>query len=261
MVLLFLFYALALFFSVPVIATMDSSKRLAFSEPFMSQRRKVISGFSLGVGVSLILLTVLFLNNTSLTVPKVQVFLQGSDSNSSFSWRFPFSARYSNGSVSSLRRPELNVSSECLDKKTLLGNLAGDHKNASLHDGHDGHEKHEDCCSLKNVTVSGKEHGHAGNSSCSGDDALAKCEEGLVKASNGSAGSLLGECDIFDGKWVRDESKPYYPLGSCPLIDRDFDCHLNGRPDSEYVKWKWQPNGCDIPRYDDALAVLFINNH
>ncbi|KAJ7953584.1 Protein trichome birefringence-like [Quillaja saponaria] len=54
-------------------------------------------------------------------------------------------------------------------------------------------------------------------------------------------------CDIYDGKWVLDDSKPYYPTGSCPYIDRDFDCHLNGRPDSEYVKWKWQPNGCVIP--------------
>jgi hypothetical protein len=57
------------------------------------------------------------------------------------------------------------------------------------------------------------------------------------------------KCNIFDGNWVKDDSKPYYPLGSCPFVDRDFDCHLNGRPDSDYVKWKWKPNGCDIPRY------------
>ncbi|KAG7029209.1 Protein trichome birefringence-like 2, partial [Cucurbita argyrosperma subsp. argyrosperma] len=55
------------------------------------------------------------------------------------------------------------------------------------------------------------------------------------------------ECDIFDGGWVRDDSKPYYPKGSCPYIDRDFDCHLNKRPDDGYLKWKWQPNGCNIP--------------
>lgn len=55
-------------------------------------------------------------------------------------------------------------------------------------------------------------------------------------------------CDIFDGRWVRDNSKPYYPRGSCPFIDRDFNCRINGRPDHGYVKWKWQPNGCDIPK-------------
>ncbi|BFG16386.1 hypothetical protein CerSpe_026600 [Prunus speciosa] len=55
------------------------------------------------------------------------------------------------------------------------------------------------------------------------------------------------KCDIFLGKWVRDDSKPYYPGGSCPYIDRDFNCHLNGRPDNAFIKWKWQPNECDIP--------------
>ncbi|XAR65087.1 hypothetical protein NMG60_11009056 [Bertholletia excelsa] len=54
-------------------------------------------------------------------------------------------------------------------------------------------------------------------------------------------------CDLFDGRWVRDNTKPYYPAGSCPFIDRDFDCHLNRRPDYAFVKWKWQPNCCDIP--------------
>ncbi|XP_059656167.1 protein trichome birefringence-like 2 [Cornus florida] len=58
---------------------------------------------------------------------------------------------------------------------------------------------------------------------------------------------LFGECDIFDGRWVRDDTKPYYPSGSCPYIDRDFDCHLNRRPDDGFLKWKWQPYGCDIP--------------
>ncbi|KAI8527046.1 hypothetical protein RHMOL_Rhmol12G0046000 [Rhododendron molle] len=60
----------------------------------------------------------------------------------------------------------------------------------------------------------------------------------------------VGNCDIFDGRWVRDETKPYYPAGSCPFIDKDFDCHLNGRPDGEYLKWKWKPYGCDIPSFN-----------
>ncbi|XP_058005700.1 protein trichome birefringence-like 2 isoform X2 [Hevea brasiliensis] len=54
-------------------------------------------------------------------------------------------------------------------------------------------------------------------------------------------------CNIFDGRWVKDDSKPYYPAGSCPHIDRDFNCYLNGRPDDGFVKWKWQPNECNIP--------------
>ncbi|KAI0510294.1 hypothetical protein KFK09_010895 [Dendrobium nobile] len=55
------------------------------------------------------------------------------------------------------------------------------------------------------------------------------------------------KCDIFDGGWVRDLTKPYYPPGSCPYIDIDFDCYKNGRPDDEFLRWRWKPYGCDIP--------------
>ncbi|KAJ1691493.1 hypothetical protein LUZ63_015648 [Rhynchospora breviuscula] len=56
------------------------------------------------------------------------------------------------------------------------------------------------------------------------------------------------QCDIFDGKWVRDESGALYPPGSCPYIDDDFNCFKNGRPDHDYLRWRWQPNQCHIPR-------------
>lgn len=71
-----------------------------------------------------------------------------------------------------------------------------------------------------------------------------------VSSSSSDTSRVVGDfkkCDIFDGRWVRDEGKPYYPAGSCPYIDRDFDCYLNGRPDDGFVKWRWQPNHCNIP--------------
>lgn len=68
----------------------------------------------------------------------------------------------------------------------------------------------------------------------------------VVKGPNGS----FEKCDLFDGRWVKDDhSKPYYRPGSCPYIDKDFDCQRNGRPDKGYIKWKWRPNGCNLPRY------------
>ncbi|KAI3876471.1 hypothetical protein MKX03_030288, partial [Papaver bracteatum] len=57
------------------------------------------------------------------------------------------------------------------------------------------------------------------------------------------------ECDIFDGQWVlREDKKPYYPEGSCPYIDKDFDCYRNKRPDNDFLKWQWQPKNCNVLR-------------
>lgn len=87
--------------------------------------------------------------------------------------------------------------------------------------------------------------GNVGNYSNSGDNGDLLNEVAEISAPNNRS---FKNCDIFKGKWVRDDSKPYYPPGSCPYIDRDFDCHLNGRPDSEFVKWRWQPDDCDLPK-------------
>ncbi|PHT25293.1 Protein trichome birefringence-like 4 [Capsicum baccatum] len=59
--------------------------------------------------------------------------------------------------------------------------------------------------------------------------------------------SLLN-CDLFDGNWVTDKSYPLYKPGSCSLIDEQFNCFLNDRPDSGYLKMKWKPKACSLPR-------------
>ena len=72
----------------------------------------------------------------------------------------------------------------------------------------------------------------------------------------GSAGErrveFLGEegggCDLFDGKWVWDESYPLYQSKDCSFLDEGFRCSENGRRDLFYTKWRWQPKGCNLPR-------------
>lgn len=55
-------------------------------------------------------------------------------------------------------------------------------------------------------------------------------------------------CDIYSGNWVRDDSYPLYHAGKCHYMSQDFDCKGNGRQDSGFTNWRWQPRDCNLPR-------------
>ncbi|KAJ6367840.1 hypothetical protein OIU78_000415 [Salix suchowensis] len=59
-------------------------------------------------------------------------------------------------------------------------------------------------------------------------------------------------CNLFQGRWVVDTSYPLYDSSGCPFIDAEFDCQGYGRPDSQYLKFSWQPDSCNIPRFNGA---------
>lgn len=59
--------------------------------------------------------------------------------------------------------------------------------------------------------------------------------------------SLVG-CDIYHGQWVYDDAYPLYRSRNCPFVDTGFRCEDNGRPDQNFMKYRWQPHGCDLPR-------------
>ncbi|XP_010271679.1 PREDICTED: protein trichome birefringence-like 36 [Nelumbo nucifera] len=67
----------------------------------------------------------------------------------------------------------------------------------------------------------------------------------------------MNSCDMTEGKWVYDQSYPLYDT-TCPYLSIPVSCRRNGRPDSDYEKWKWKPHGCSIPRFDalDFLARM-----
>ncbi|RXI02531.1 hypothetical protein DVH24_002609 [Malus domestica] len=67
----------------------------------------------------------------------------------------------------------------------------------------------------------------------------------------------LGGCDFSTrGRWVEDESYPLYTSRSCLFIEEGFSC--NGRLDKNFTKWRWQPQDCDIPRFDARKMLEFI---
>ncbi|KAI3831404.1 hypothetical protein MKW92_034461 [Papaver armeniacum] len=96
-------------------------------------------------------------------------------------------------------------------------------------------------------------------------------KENLLSYSNTAYGgddedSSDGDCDIYDGEWVRDvNQEPYYPPGSCPYIEKQpFDCYFNGKRDNEYLNWQWQwkshprNTGCskNIPSFFNGTDFL-----
>ncbi|KAK8563289.1 hypothetical protein V6N13_007756 [Hibiscus sabdariffa] len=68
----------------------------------------------------------------------------------------------------------------------------------------------------------------------------------------------LMNCDLFDGKWVKDDSYPLYKPGSCSFIDEQFSCIANGRPDKDYQKLKWNPKGCTLPRLNGGHMLELL---
>ncbi|KMS99468.1 hypothetical protein BVRB_2g044650 [Beta vulgaris subsp. vulgaris] len=71
-----------------------------------------------------------------------------------------------------------------------------------------------------------------------------------------AVGKTPEECDIFSGKWVRDEEdKPLYEESECPYIQPQLTCQEHGRPDKDYQFWRWQPHGCDLPKFNATLLL------
>ncbi|GFQ01561.1 protein trichome birefringence-like 6 [Phtheirospermum japonicum] len=42
------------------------------------------------------------------------------------------------------------------------------------------------------------------------------------------------------------------------LTDEGFNCQSNGRLDKDYMKWRWQPQDCDIPRFNATKMLELI---
>ncbi|CAN4087471.1 unnamed protein product [Withania somnifera] len=64
------------------------------------------------------------------------------------------------------------------------------------------------------------------------------------------------ECNLFSGKWIwHESSRPLYKESECPYLLPQVTCQQHGRPDKDYLYWRWQPNDCLIPRFNASLMM------
>ncbi|KAK6943188.1 Trichome birefringence-like, N-terminal domain [Dillenia turbinata] len=90
----------------------------------------------------------------------------------------------------------------------------------------------------------------------SSDDLTTTEENTADSAQENSTDSSQQHCDYFSGKWVFDnQSHPLYKGPNCSFMFEEFACEKYGRKDLEYENWRWQPEHCNIPRFD-ALRLL-----
>ncbi|XWS30645.1 hypothetical protein CRYUN_Cryun23aG0003600 [Craigia yunnanensis] len=69
---------------------------------------------------------------------------------------------------------------------------------------------------------------------------------------------LEKKCDIFNGKWVPHPQGPYYTNETCSLIIDQHNCMKFGRPDMDFMNWRWKPDDCDLPLFDAAQFLEIV---
>lgn len=63
--------------------------------------------------------------------------------------------------------------------------------------------------------------------------------------------------NLFSGKWVPYLGQPYYNE-TCPFITEKQNCLIHGRPDSDFLKWRWKPDDCELPLFDAKVFLKIV---
>ncbi|KAL7257353.1 hypothetical protein ACSBR1_003621 [Camellia fascicularis] len=68
------------------------------------------------------------------------------------------------------------------------------------------------------------------------------------------------KCDLFTGDWIPNPSSPIYSNESCHLIESHQNCLKNGRPDTGYLYWWWNPRDCELPQFDSEKFLELMRD-
>lgn len=78
-------------------------------------------------------------------------------------------------------------------------------------------------------------------------------DQGSIKEVEGSE-----KCDIFSGEWVPNPEGPYYTNTTCWAIHEHQNCMKYGRPDTDFMKWRWKPDGCELPIFNPSQFLEIV---
>ncbi|KAL1322961.1 hypothetical protein HN51_067968 [Arachis hypogaea] len=75
---------------------------------------------------------------------------------------------------------------------------------------------------------------------------------------NNRSSSDTKRCNIFNGDWVPYSEGPYYNNETCNLIIDQQNCIKFGRPDMEFLKWRWKPYECELPLFNATQFLEIV---
>nr|CAD1825308.1 unnamed protein product [Ananas comosus var. bracteatus] len=67
---------------------------------------------------------------------------------------------------------------------------------------------------------------------------------------------VMDTCDAYNGTWVRElYNKEVYMNATCPSLPESKNCAKYGK-ESEFLRWRWKPQGCDdVPQFDPTAFL------
>ncbi|KAK6927993.1 PC-Esterase [Dillenia turbinata] len=81
-------------------------------------------------------------------------------------------------------------------------------------------------------------------------DSHSKLHSSVNKVSNSTSIRRMKDCDLFRGRWLPYQNAPYYTNETCHLIIDQQNCRKFGRPDTQFLKWRWKPDRCELPLFN-----------
>lgn len=68
-------------------------------------------------------------------------------------------------------------------------------------------------------------------------------------------------CNYAQGRWVYDKNRrPAYSGLSCKAIRSSYNCMRNGRRDTAFFHYRWQPSGCNMPDFNPKTFLSLVKN-